>query len=33
VGTLSDADDFFVYAGGDIGFASGSRIARLRACP
>ena len=33
VGTLSGADDFFVYQGGDVGFASGSRIARLRACP
>lgn len=30
---LSGADDFFVYGGGDIGFASGSRLARLRACP
>ncbi len=30
---LAGADDFFVYAGGDVGFATGSRIARLRACP
>jgi hypothetical protein len=32
-GVLAGADDFFVYAGGDVGFASGSRLARLRACP
>lgn len=30
---LAGADDFFVYVGGDVGFATGSRIARLRACP
>jgi hypothetical protein len=30
---LSGADDFFTYASGDVGFATGSRIARLRACP